>query len=175
MSRSFGKTITRLEELIEALATHTITASEKMRRQNLQTSKVTVFTRTSHYADLAYQKSSFRSLETATNNTNFLLKIIIKLAKEIYNPNYKLAKAGVLMQDLTSTKYIQKSIINESIESELMKQEELMHTIDRLNNRFKNGKITWAIAHKKHTWEMNRSFLSNTSTTDIKKIPIIII
>ena len=43
MSRSFGTPITKLEDLTQALATHAIKASEKMRSQNLQSSNIRVF------------------------------------------------------------------------------------------------------------------------------------
>jgi len=47
VSRSFGTPITKLEDLTQALATHAIKASEKMRSQNLQSSEIRVFARTS--------------------------------------------------------------------------------------------------------------------------------
>ena len=50
-----------------------------------------------------------------------------------------------------------------------------MKTIDSLNKKFNNKAITWAIAKKPQDWAMNRNSLSPGSTTDIKKIPNIII
>ena len=46
VSRSFGTPVTKLEDLTQALATHAIKASEKMRSQNLQSSNIRVFART---------------------------------------------------------------------------------------------------------------------------------
>ena len=40
VSRSFGPPVTKLEDLTQALATHAIKASEKMRSQNLQSSDI---------------------------------------------------------------------------------------------------------------------------------------
>ena len=45
-SRSFGRSVTTLRELGEAVATHTARAAEKMRRQNLATASVMVFVHT---------------------------------------------------------------------------------------------------------------------------------
>ena len=50
-----------------------------------------------------------------------------------------------------------------------------MKTIDSLNKKFNNKAITWAIAKKPQDWAMKRNSLSPVSTTDIKKIPNIII
>jgi DNA polymerase V len=50
-----------------------------------------------------------------------------------------------------------------------------MTTIDSLNKKFNNEVITWAIAKKPQEWAMNRNSLSSGSTTDITKIPNIMI
>ena len=86
-----------------------------------------------------------------------------------------LAKAGVLMQDLTNCKYLQQSIINYESQEKSKKSIRLMKTIDSLNKKFNNEVITWAITKKPQEWAMNRNSLSSGSTTDIRKIPNIMI
>ena len=175
ISRSFSQPITRLEELQHALAIYAIRASEKMRIENLQASAITIFTRTSHYSDFIYQKSAYKKLMEATNDTNIILKIVIELSNQIYHPEYKLAKAGVLMQNLSDFNYFQKSIINYSSKDKSRKKRQLIKTIDSINHKFKNEVITWGIAKKKQSWGMNRKLLSGISITNIEKIPTIII
>ena len=175
VSRSFGNPITKLEDLTQALAIYAIKASAKMRSQNLKSSTITVFTRTSHYSNHAYQKSANRKLINATDNTSTILKTVVALSKEIYSPEYKLSKAGVLMQDLTNCKYLQQSIINYESQEDSKKSIRLMKTIDSLNKKFNNKAITWAIAKKPQNWSTNRNSLSLGSTTNIKKIPNIMI
>ncbi len=175
VSRSFGKPITKLEDLTQALAIYAIKASEKMRSQSLKSSAITIFVRTSHYSNDPYQKSAYKKLINATDNTSTILKIVLALSKEIYTPEYKLSKAGVLMQDLTNCKYLQQSIINYESQEESKKSIRLMKTIDSLNKKFNNEVITWAIAKKPQEWAMNRNSLSSGSTTDIRKIPNIMI
>ena len=175
VSRSFSQPITKLEDLKHALAIYTIRASEKMRAQNLKASVITIFARTSHYSNSNYQKSSYKKLIEATNNTNIILKIVIELSEEIYHPDYKLTKAGVLMQELSDYNYLQKSIINYTSEDKSERETKLIQTIDSLNNKFKNDVVTWGIAKRKQSWSMNRKLLSGTSITNIEKIPTIII
>ena len=146
-----------------------------MRSQNLKSSTITVFARTSHYSNDTYQKSAYKKLINATDNTSTILKIVVALSKEIYNPEHKLSKAGVLMQDLTNSKYLQQSIINYESQEDKKKSIILMKTIDSLNKKFNNNAITWAITKKPQEWAMNRNSLSHVSTTDIKKIPTIIL
>ena len=175
ISRSFSQPITKLEDLKHALAIYTIRASEKMRLQHLQASAISIFARTSHYSNFPYNKSAYKKLIQATNDTNIILKIVIELSNQIYHPEYKLAKAGVIMQDLSDYNYFQKSIINYSSKDKSEKGTKLIQTIDSLNNKFKNEVITWGIAKKKQSWGMNRKLLSGTSITNINKIPTIII
>ena len=175
VSRSFGEPITKSEDLNQALAIYAITASKKMRIQNLQTSTIIVFTRTSLYSNDNYQKSAYKNLVEPTNKTTIILKIVLELAKEIYSPEYKLAKAGVLMQNLTSYNYLQKSINNSLYEETSLKEDKLIRTIDSLNSKFDNKAITWGITKRKQNWRMNKNLLSGTSTTNIDEIPIIII
>ncbi len=175
VSRSFGTPITKLEDLTQALAIYAIKASAKMRSQSLRTSFISVFARTSKYSSQNYQKSANKKLINATDNTNAILKIVVELSKEIYNPEYKLSKAGVLMQDLTTCKNLQQSIINYKSQEDMKKSENLMRTIDSLNKKYKNKAITWAITNKPKEWTINRNLLSRTSTTDIIKIPTIVI
>tara|TARA_E500000178_G_scaffold124337_1_gene124232 strand:- start:216 stop:1508 length:1293 start_codon:yes stop_codon:yes gene_type:complete len=175
VSRSFGKPITKLEDLTQALAIYAIKASEKMRSQSLKSSAITIFVRTSHYSNHPYHKSAYKKLINATDNTSTILKTVIALSKEIYTPEYKLSKAGVLMQDLTNCKYLQQSIINYESQEESKKSIRLMKTVDSLNKKFNNEVITWAITKKPQEWAMNRNSLSSGSTTDIRKIPNIMI
>ena len=175
VSRSFGTPITKLEDLTQALAIYAIRASAKMRSQNLQTSLISVFARNSKYSSKNYHRSAYIKLKIATNNTNSILKIVAALSKEIYNSGYKLSKAGVVMQDLTSSKYLQQSIIHYKSQKDIKKSDALMKTIDYLNKRFKKEAITWAITKKPKEWRINKNLLSHTSTTDINKIPTIVI
>ena len=175
VSRSFATPITKLEDLTQALAIYAIQASAKMRSQSLKTSAISVFVRTSKYSNQKYQRVAHKKLINATDNTNAILKIVVALSKEIYNPEYKLSKAGVLMQDLINCHYLQKSIINYKSQEDMKKSENLMRTIDLLNKKYNNNAITWAITKKPKEWTINRNLLSHTSTTDIRKIPTIVI
>ena len=175
VSISCSTPITKLEDLTQALAIYAVRASEKMRSQSLQTSAISVFARTSKYSSQNYQRSAHKKLINATDNTNVILKIVVALSKEIYNPEYKLSKAGVLMQDLTNCQYLQQSLITYKSQEDMKKSENLMRTIDSLNKKYNKKAITWAITKKTKEWTINKNLLSRTSTTDIRKIPTIVI
>ena len=49
VSRSFGKKVTKLEELSEAITTHCLNAAEKIRSDKQTVKKITIFIRTSPF------------------------------------------------------------------------------------------------------------------------------
>ena len=49
VSRSFGKKVTKLEELSESITTHCLNAAEKIRLDNQTAKRITVFIRTSPF------------------------------------------------------------------------------------------------------------------------------
>jgi len=63
-----------------------------MRSQNLQTSAITVFTRTSKYSNQNYQRSAYKKLINATDDTNSILKIVVELSKKFIIPNINFQK-----------------------------------------------------------------------------------
>ena len=79
------------------------------------------------------------------------------------------------MQDLTNCQYIQQSLITYKSQEDMKKSENLMRTIDSLNKKYNKEAITWAITKKTKEWKINKNLLSRTSTTDIRKIPTIVI
>ena len=56
VSRSFGKPITNIEDLRQAIAIYVVRASEKLRNQRLQANTIPIFTRTSHYTSIFYSQ-----------------------------------------------------------------------------------------------------------------------
>ena len=95
--------------------------------------------------------------------------------KDSTNPMAKVEEMQNKMKEVYDLIDLQKTIHNYPNESKSIKELELTKTIDLLNNKFKTDAITWGINITKKEWEMNRSLLSDASTTNIKKIPIIII
>jgi len=60
-----------------------------------------------------------------------------------------------------------------SCPSEVIKLD-LATVAEKLNKRFNNNAITWAITKNPQSWKMNKNFISRSSTTDIEQIPTIV-
>ncbi len=173
VSRSFSHPITSLSELKQAIATYTILASEKLRKQNQFAGTITVFVRTSLHTSIFYSRSTTERLDVHSNNTFTLLKTSLRLTEKVFQANRLLRKAGVIMQDLLNSDYLQLHLLREENRKEESRQERLMQTIDRLNMRYGRNTVTWATCGVSPRWSMQRNYLSAASTTQLTQIPII--
>ena len=172
-SKSFASPVTQIEELRQAIATHIITASEKLRRQRQYASKITIYTRTSLYTPIFYSQSATIHLSLPSNNSKTLLSTALDLTEQIFHPNYLLMKAGVIMQNLISEEYLQLNLFSANTPKELSKQERLMEKIDYLNARYGRNSIQWAACGINQNHSNSQKYLSALKTTRIKEIPIV--
>lgn len=173
VSRSFGRPVTILEELHQAISIHIIRASEKLRKHNQRAGAITVFTRTNPFTKSFYSESATAQLDMPSNDTAVLLKAAITLTKQIFQPHHLLVKAGVIMEKLQSTDYLQPSLLTCYSPEGLKRRERLMHVIDKLNKRYGHGTLNWATCAPGQGWEMRQEQLSCAMTTRIIQVPIV--
>ena len=102
MSRSFGRKVTKLEELSESITTHCLNAAEKIRSDNQTTKRITIFIRTSPFQkDKNYYANSKNiDLPIRTNDSIELVKQALIALKCIYRKGYKYQKTGIIFSGL---------------------------------------------------------------------------
>src|SRR5215475_13662811 len=97
VSRSFGRPITTLVEMREAVATYITRAAEKLRRYHVAAGVLTVFLMTNRFADEPqYSNSVTMSLPVATQDTAELIKYALRGVEQISREGYRYQKAGVI-------------------------------------------------------------------------------
>ncbi len=173
VSRSFSRPITNLKELSQAISTHIVRASEKLRKQKQRAGAITVFTRTSTFSKSFYSQSATIQLNMPSNDTAVLLTESRALTEQIFQPYRLLIKAGVLMQKLQGADHLQPNLLEQYNPKELQRREQLMKIIDNLNKRYGKGTVNWAPCLPNKSWNMGREQLSCSTTTQIIGIPIV--
>ena len=173
VSRSFSHAITNRRELCEAISTYVVRASEKLRRQKQRAGALTIFACTTSHIPNSYTQRVTKILDSPSNNTKELLTASLSLINQIFNPNYSFRKAGVIMQKLESTDYLQPDIFNINNKDRQWKEEKLMEVVDKLNNRYGHKTITWCSCGINQTWTMRQENLSKAATTKMNEIPTI--
>lgn len=172
-SRSFGRDISSLSELKEAVISYASRAAEKLRQQDSHAGAVMVFIRTNPFkASIPqYSNSLQASLPMATSDTRLLARTAITLLERLYRPGFAYQKAGVMLMNLAPAAQRQGSLLESAGDGE--KQTNLNRTLDRINQRYGRGSIALAGAGLTKDWKMRRGNLSPAYTTDWKALPIV--
>jgi DNA polymerase V len=174
-SRSFGKLVTSQAELAQSVATHAAQAAEKLRNQDSVTGALTVFIQTNPFKqhEPQHHQSVTIPLSDATDNTLTLTNAALAGLQQIYQPNFRYKKAGVILNLISDKPTIQQSLF-EDIESK-GKSAHLMKAMDQINTRFGNAVVRSAAAGtngSKQVWQMRSGNKSPNYTTQWDELPV---
>jgi DNA polymerase V len=135
-SRSFGKYVENIEELKEAVSTHTTRAAEKLRDQESVASHISVFIETNvHKTEHPqYSKSASYKLPEPTAYTPLLINCTIRCLERIYRTGYKFIKAGVVLTDIIPEDQIQLSLFTPR--RPIARDRALMKAVDKANMKW---------------------------------------
>lgn len=169
-SRSFGQGIKRIEDLREAIAMHSARAAEKLRRQNLAASHISVFISTSSFRlnpDEIYSVSASRQMLIPTAYTPAIIETAHALLERIYKAGFEYRKAGIFLSDITFDNAKQQSFF---LKVDDEKQTRLMQSIDKINGRHGRHTVRPLAMGFEHKWKMKQQKLSSRYTTRINEI-----
>jgi len=173
VSRSFGRKVTKLEELKESITTHCLNAAEKIRSDNQTTKRITIFIRTSPFQKDKnyYANSKDVDLPIRTNDSIELVKQALVALRYIYRKGYKYQKAGIILSGLNDINIYKKNLFS-SINSE-EKRKKLMKAIDYTNIKYGRQTLSIAQAGLKKKWNIKRQYSSKIDTACFDFLPVI--
>lgn len=171
VSRSFGRTVTTLEELSEAVSTHAASAAEKLRRQGAEAAAVYVFVLTNRFRPELSQNNASRlvALPEPSDDTLSLTKAALAGLRGIYRDGYDYKKAGVILSPLTSKAKRQEVLLAGGLTGE--RGERLMAMIDSLNRRFGRERLRTGISGTTRPWAMRAGNQTPRYTTRWEDLP----
>lgn len=163
-SRSFGKLVTSLAELQEALALYTSRAAERLRAQQSLACAVMVFIRTNPFReqDPQYHTGVTVPLADPSDDSRVLLHAAQAGLKHIYRPGYQYQKAGIILIDLLPCRHRQESLFDDG---NFERSQRLMQTLDRLNQRMGRGTARLAAEGMEQGWKLRAEYKSQCYTT----------
>ena len=150
---------------------HLTTAAFKLRRQQQNATAVTIFILTNRFKDKYYSNSITLPLPVASNRTPELIHVALRGLEVIYRDGCEYKKAGVIMQGLTPENIQQGNVFLQNYEPK--KQQRLMTTIDKLNDKFGRNTVFWAISGLDKSWATKREKVSPRYTTNWNELPIV--
>ncbi len=144
VSRSFGQKLFKYRDIREALIVYVQKSAEKLRRHALYCGVVSIFLKTSNYKKRNYKNIANYVFKEPTSDSRKIWIESDKLLRSIYLKGYEFNKVGVILSDLRPEEQIQSFLFRDNDPNNKKHFEEankLMNVMDKINNKFGEGKI----------------------------------
>lgn len=169
-SRSFGRPVTGLNELSEAVSSYATRCAEKLRLQHSVAGNLTVFLSTNRFKEgPQYNNSRSATLDPPSAFTPEIVQNSLRLLEELYLLGFEYKKAGVMLSDIISEEDVPLSIIDTNYLDD--KRLKLMQAMDNLNSTYGADTLFLASSGVSQEWQMKRNKLSPRYTTNWQEIP----
>ena len=164
-SRSFGYPVRDYHSLAESITLYMSRAAVKLRKQKSFAGSVYVYIRTSPFKldEPFYSNGLTIALPTSTDDTRLLVNAVLWGLKQIYQPNYNYAKAGVMLSELVTAEGVQTDLFSYGQNS--LQSDALMLTMDTINRKMGKESIKLASEGFKRPWKMKQENKSPSYTT----------
>lgn len=173
-TRSFGRPVTDLEPLIEAVSHFAQRAAEKLRAQEHRCSAVLVFAHSSPFRaeDPRFSECATVHLAQPSSDTTVLAMAAESGMRKIYRPGYKLAKAGVMLMDLSPQTREQTSLLADEAVTTGRDHSALMEAMGHINQRWGKGAVVVGNAVQTGIWGMRQDRRTPRYTTELGEVPV---
>lgn len=169
-SRAFGKSVTTLNEMEEAVSSYVERAAEKLRTEQLAVTTMTVFLKTNEFKDIPqYSNALTLKLPIASNTTHELIRAALQGIRTIYRHGYQYKKAGVMLTGLVSVNQAQADLFDSQNQT---RSKQLMAALDSINDRWGAGTLHYASSGIQKAWKTQFHRRSPAYTTDWNALPI---
>ncbi len=170
-TRSFGKLLTNLDDIEQAVTTFARRAAERIRSESLAASCVSVFVRTNPFDKKSayYSNGASRTLSHPTHDSITIIETSLLLTKRIFKNNYQYKKAGVLLSGLCDESEIQETLF----EKNYNRNSDLMSAVDAINYRYGRDTLQMASECKVGNWRQKRENCTRNYTTQIDRLLLV--
>jgi len=174
VTRSFGRPLTALPDLIEAVTTFASRAGEKLRKQEHRAGQILTFIHTSPFRkqDRQYSRSITVPLRKPSCDSAALTATAVRGLRAIFKPGFNYAKAGVMLLDLQAADAEQGEL---DLDDPGADRAQLMTALDTLNDRYGRNTLSIAsggVAGDKRRFSMKRERKTPEYTTRWEDMPV---
>ncbi len=164
-SRSFGKKVTDIDSLKEAISTFLSYATRKLRSDNLQARFLTVFIRGETFA------SASTTLPLPTAYTPDLVAAAHILLNTLFEEGQSYKKGGIVLADLVDENATQYDLFSKDPKED--QKRHLMQTFDHINEKYEKHTLFFGSDGVKKEWKGKRSNSTPRYTTCWDELPIV--
>jgi DNA polymerase V len=187
VSRSFGKSVTHIDGIVEAVSEFASRASEKLRLQGSVAGAVQVFIRTSPFRENDRQHSPCTTVPMRpTADSRKIVQAACDAARSMFRPGFNYAKAGVMLMDLQEAQAQgdQGELDLFGMDGDEAARERrrpaLMAAMDALNRRFGRGAVrvgstatAFATDSGAASWSVRQDRRTPRYTTRWEEMPLV--
>ena len=168
-SRSFGKLLTRKEDILEALVNHASACALKLRQQKTCCNTVHVFINTNPHKteEAQYARSINVDLQSSSSNTAEIIKAAIKGFDIIYATGYRFMKCGVMVMDLVPERQVKVSLFDPA---DRTKNNIVMNAMDKVNRSLGKEIVRFAVQGFEKKYRLRADHMSQRYTTHISEV-----
>ncbi|CRI58046.1 translesion error-prone DNA polymerase V subunit UmuC [Pseudomonas sp. CCOS 191] len=168
-SRMFGKRLTELAPIKQAVATYAARAAEKLRAQGSVCKRMRVSIRTGMFNpdEAKYAKGALVELPYPTNDTLLLTRAATEAAGQVYRSGFRYSKAEVLLMDLRQPGEFSGDLFAVTQPAAC---DRLMSMLDEINGKYGRGTMRTASVPDTPDWGMRREMMSRSYTTRIDQL-----
>jgi DNA polymerase V len=173
-TRTFGRPLTQLEDVLGAVAAFASRAAEKLRRQESAANVLTVFLSQNRFGTTPppHTRSARVTLPIATSDTPELVRFARALLRRIWQPGMVYVKAGVILDGFEEGDYKQLSLFAPDGGE---RAERLMQKLDAINARFGKSSVQVATAlgrvgKQAGSWKGHQGSRTPAYTTDWEQL-----
>ena len=175
-TRAFGTPVATLAPLQEAVSEYASRAAIKLRQQGSVAAQVLVFIHTNPFrrSERQFARSVTVPLRRPGADSATLANAALRGLAAIWQPGYRIHKAGVILLDLREAGVVQGELAMEG-EPDWQPQDRLMATLDRINDRYGRGTVQLASAGtggEARSWAMKQQWRTPQYTTRWEDLPV---
>lgn len=163
-TRAFGRKLSDINIITEAVANHAVRCAEKLRKQKSVANFVTIFIHTDPFSEkekYIYDSVTVTMPMQTSNNHDLVNAALIGL-KAIFKHNLLYKKTGVIVSGISSENVIQGNLFEKNTND---KNKNISKLVDKLNNRYGKDFIKLAVQGNNKDWKLKQEKLSQRYTT----------
>jgi len=163
-SRSFGRPVSNIEEMIESVSSFTTRAIKNLRKKKKVARNITIFITTNPFKETRQYANFIQGhLPDYSAYTPDFINLAISLLKKIYKNNHLYKKSGVMLTDIIDENKIYPTIFIEPYGHD--KRHQVMQVVDKINHKYGKEQILFASSGINNKWRMRRELSSPRCTT----------
>ena len=163
-SRTFGKIITKYDEIADAVVTFAEKTARQLRDENSVAGSIMTYVRGDRFReDIPFYSNSCQlKLATPSNDTMTIVRQALNAFNNIWREGYAYRKAGVMALDIEHGGAIQLNVFDPEDHGKLRR---LMTSIDGINNQYGTRSVKLVPGLQRGEWSPNQTHINATSKT----------